>query len=974
MSQVITNAFEQYWQSSLAAEQPVVLDEFILADIPNLDITSPIDQDTGLPPESQIVHRQNVDQRGRLNNNAVAYTIVMDTTVGDFSFNAMYLRNKANGVIGMIVYKGRETKLKTDQTTGQTGNSLVKSMLMGYDQAAEATLTNVDAGTWQIDYAARLRGQDEDLRQLASQLYGHHTFIGDGFKVVQQDGGHQVTQGVAIVGGLRIELKQPQVIYPGTKPIGVWVDVHRSGSLLSEHQNHFTIITSVADLADHVDESGYQHYVAKLGTVQADNYVVDSRGNTVSGVISIPDVLARLEQTDDMLGINNWEALRRSYDEAGWKLRDRTESFEDGGILTSPYDVLLHKLSGKAYSIAGPFPQAIEKGTDPATPPFIDRSNVLSRHRTPEDFSGRTDHERVVAWLTSGGKLAIHRDYLMESAVTVSVSNATVEGHGRIIFPMSVITEGTVLRIIGNNNKFKEMHVIHQGSMLSAGALITVKGNKNRLDNVESTFLTEFNPSADGEQYMGTCIALDGDSNSAIECYGENGGTGVSENGKNNVQLRNNFDKCCRIAVNGNKSRHAIVDGNHGDCQHKGYPLQGCDGIWGNRSHRFTRYSNNTIINPGEHGAYLQGDGFTWDKTNRVEGAKKCLIKVGAKADGNYAYPGETLPLFDEFGVPSPTGVYSTTGAFIAPRGIGNNQSASSDGCVCLQPNIADLVTDEYEVIDNHDSPWGIRSLYFAPKDGTPVEGLQVLANLKVLDGKVLRSGPSSFACADNLEIDGFFSGRHINISAENAPQGTKNATIRAECPYINFTTAPDGIKILGGKYQYILESSGLNIEIFDTEITSQNLGGAWEFGRVVRLQDSKVKWLSDSVFKINGVNNIVDSVFDIPNVSESFPLQFNFNSNSPLQGHFDGNTIRAPLSKRPVRLGGKDATCNSNVIVGADNSDYTLTIQGENITAVGNSLNAGVLRLDSTAKNCFAVGRSISNGNEAGGNVVITN
>ncbi|WP_413163754.1 phage tail protein [Aeromonas salmonicida] len=277
MSQVITNAFEYYWQSSLAAEQPVVLDEFILADIPNLDITSPIDPDTGLPPESQIVHRQNVDQRGRINNNAVAYTIVMDTTVGDFSFNAMYLRNKQNGVIGMIVYKGRETKLKTDQTTGQTGNSLVKSMLMGYDQAAEATLTNVDAGTWQIDYAARLRGQDEDLRQLASQLYGHHTFIGDGFKVVQQAGIHQVTPGVAIVGGLRVELKQPEVIYPGAKPIGVWVDVHRAGSLLSEHQNHFTIITSVADLTDHVDGSGYQHYVAKLGNIALDGAASDNR-------------------------------------------------------------------------------------------------------------------------------------------------------------------------------------------------------------------------------------------------------------------------------------------------------------------------------------------------------------------------------------------------------------------------------------------------------------------------------------------------------------------------------------------------------------------------------------------------------------------------------------------------------------------------------------------------------------------------
>lgn len=338
MSQVITNAFEQYWQSSLAAEQPVVLDEFILADIPNLDITSPIDPDTGLPPESQIVHRQNVDQRGRINNNAVAYTIVMDTTVGDFSFNAMYLRNKQNGVIGMIVYKGRETKLKTDQTTGQTGNSLVKSMLMGYDQAAEATLTNVDAGTWQIDYAARLRGQDEDLRQLASQLYGHHTFIGDGFKVVQQDGGHQVTQGVAIIGGLRIELKQDEVIHPGTKPIGVWVDVHRSGSLLSEHQNHFTIITSVADLTDHVDNNGYPHYVAKLGTLDLLGAVDDERG--------VIQNAGNLGETRHL-----WA---RSLAEAGYHLVDG--SFESGAFLAKRNDAVLFESNGKCFVWTGEFP------------------------------------------------------------------------------------------------------------------------------------------------------------------------------------------------------------------------------------------------------------------------------------------------------------------------------------------------------------------------------------------------------------------------------------------------------------------------------------------------------------------------------------------------------------------------------------------------------------------------------------------
>lgn len=652
----------------------------------------------------------------------------------------------------------------------------------------------------------------------------------------------------------------------------------------------------------------------------------------------------------------SYEALRRSYLEAGYLLRPKNESFEAGGILGSDVEVLLHKVSGKAFSGTGPFPQDVPPGTNPETLSFIDKSNSIWRPKTPDDFTG-SDQQKVEAWLAAGGDMEIRRDYIMSSTIAVGVSNARISGHGRIIFLASVSTGGTVLSITGNNNKLKELHVVHEGSMLNAGSLVTVTGNKNRLENVESTFLTEYNPTVEGEQYKGTCIALVGDSNSAIECYGENGGTGVSENGKNNLLLRNAFNKSCRIAVNGNKSRHAIVDGNTGDCQHKGYPLQGCDGIWGNRSHRFTKYSNNTILNPGEHGAYLQGDGFTWDKTNRVEGAKKCLLKVGAKADGNFAYPGETLPLFNEFGVPDAiSGVYATTGAFIAPRGSGNNSVASTDGCVCLQPNIADLVVDEYEVIDNPDSPWGIRSLYFSFG-----AGLQVMANLKVLDGKVLRSGPSSFACADNLEIDGFYSGQRLNISAVDALQGTKNVTIRAECPYIDFTTAPDGIKILGGKYQYISESSGLNIEIFAAELTRQDIGGSWANGRVVRLQDAKVTWLGASVFNINGVNDVVDSTFDLPDANVSYPLQFNFNSSKPLQGHFDGNTIRAPLSTRPVRIGGSDATCNSNVVVGSASADYTLTIQGSNVTAVGNTLNAGAVRLDTGSLNCDVKARSVN-------------
>ena len=277
MSQIITNAFSRYWQECLTNQTPVALDEFVLANVPGLDPDAAINPDSGLPPVGHIVHRHAVDQRGRINNDAVAYTIVMDTTVGDFSFNAMYLINKASGVVGMIVHKGLETKLKTNEATGQTGNSLVKSMLMEYDRAAEATATHVDASTWQIDYAARLRGMDDDLRLQALQFFGPATFYGDGFKLLNESGVYKVQPGVAYVGGLRAELNEVKKVTPGAKPVGLWLDIYRAGSLLDAWVNHFTLSLSVPELTDYLDSNGHQHHVAKVAIVNADGSVTDMR-------------------------------------------------------------------------------------------------------------------------------------------------------------------------------------------------------------------------------------------------------------------------------------------------------------------------------------------------------------------------------------------------------------------------------------------------------------------------------------------------------------------------------------------------------------------------------------------------------------------------------------------------------------------------------------------------------------------------
>lgn len=279
MSQVITQAFAQYWQQCLIEQTPVVLDEFVLANIPNLDPELPIPADTGLPAASQIVHRHPVDQRGRINNDAVAYSIVMDTSVGDFTFNAMYLINRASGLVAMAVHKGPETKLKTQDATGKTGNSLVKTVLMEYDQAATATATHVDASTWQIDFAARLRGMDDDLRLQALQFFGPGTFYGDGFKLVNDAGVYKVQPGVAYVGGLRAELGEVRKmdLASSAKPVGLWLDIYRAGSLLNAWVNQVTLTLSVPELHDYQDEHQHPHYVAKIATINADGSVTDVR-------------------------------------------------------------------------------------------------------------------------------------------------------------------------------------------------------------------------------------------------------------------------------------------------------------------------------------------------------------------------------------------------------------------------------------------------------------------------------------------------------------------------------------------------------------------------------------------------------------------------------------------------------------------------------------------------------------------------
>lgn len=277
MSQsIITLAFETYKAQQEAIAAPIELNEFVLAFVPNQDPTQPIDRNEELPPQHQIVHVANVTQGGFVNPNAVVYSLIMDTRIGDFEFNWVGLRNKQSGVLASILHIPTISKFKSVPGV-QNGNSVTRSILMSYQDAKNATGITVDASTLQIDFTARLFGMDEAERLVNLDVFGQAAFLADGFKVKKSGSTYLASIGRGYVGGLRCHLDNEVAISGGSNSSAIYLDASWQGLLTSQWQTVFEMKVSKSALSDYVDADGYQHYVTKIADINSAGNVVDTR-------------------------------------------------------------------------------------------------------------------------------------------------------------------------------------------------------------------------------------------------------------------------------------------------------------------------------------------------------------------------------------------------------------------------------------------------------------------------------------------------------------------------------------------------------------------------------------------------------------------------------------------------------------------------------------------------------------------------
>lgn len=303
MPSVITNAFQSWNVNKILADEPAVPDQMIFALVPGLDAGADVDPNEGLPPAAQISYVSAITHKAALNTNAVVYSAVLDTTIGDWRYNWIGLVDSATSTVLMIVHIPEQLKIKTQG--GQQGNNLVRNLAMEFAGAAEATQITVTPETWQIDYSAKLRSMDESRRVARVDYYGSAAFDSGGFAVSVNGGTATIAPGLGYVAGLRVYLEEAATVAAANTAI--WIDAVWSGTVTGAWKYGFTIRTGAA-LTDYVDAAGYPHFVAKIATI-AGGVVTDERSpfplQRIEQEISDLDVYDKTEADQRFLRIEN---------------------------------------------------------------------------------------------------------------------------------------------------------------------------------------------------------------------------------------------------------------------------------------------------------------------------------------------------------------------------------------------------------------------------------------------------------------------------------------------------------------------------------------------------------------------------------------------------------------------------------------------------------------------------------------------
>ena len=279
MSTVITAAGETLIAQKHISGEALVIDRIILANIPGLDVSLPVDPEQGKPSANKIVYDYVIpqDYKGFVNPNQVVYSMLLGSEVGNFQFNWLGLFSSAENALVAVTHLPVTEKWQTDKGSNTLGNNLTRNFLLQFSGAKAVTNITVEAKTWQVDFTARLRSIDDRERLSNRDIYGRSCFFSDAFKLVKEGGKYKLKAGVGYVEGLHCVLKSDQQVAVSALPKNVFIDV----SLQQQGSNVVPVIVPKlgSTRADYTDGNNVKHYCIKIAEISAAGAIADARRN-----------------------------------------------------------------------------------------------------------------------------------------------------------------------------------------------------------------------------------------------------------------------------------------------------------------------------------------------------------------------------------------------------------------------------------------------------------------------------------------------------------------------------------------------------------------------------------------------------------------------------------------------------------------------------------------------------------------------
>ena len=274
MAASITLAGEKLIAQKQAANLPLTVARFVLANVPGLNVSGPVNRAGVKPPAAQIVYTANITQQGYVNPNQVVYSLLMGTDIGDFDWNWIGMET-SDDVLLSVAYVPVQQKRK-NILPDQIGNNVTRNFLVVFDGAQQLTGIKIDASTWQFDYTARMKGIDERERISNRDMFGRACFFGAGLQLQKVGNAYQLNPGLAYVEGVRLQLDAVLPVTVPAVPTKAWLDVVLQREL-SDVVASFKVVFGQEAKVDYTDSASARHYLVPLADITGTSSLVDLR-------------------------------------------------------------------------------------------------------------------------------------------------------------------------------------------------------------------------------------------------------------------------------------------------------------------------------------------------------------------------------------------------------------------------------------------------------------------------------------------------------------------------------------------------------------------------------------------------------------------------------------------------------------------------------------------------------------------------